>query len=355
LRVEGEKNGNNYSDNPITIQDVFFRTAAESPSAKMLSTVTSFMTINANDVILENLWLWRQDHWLTPVSQNPKENMTGWTDSKVQYGLIINGNRVHANALFIEHTRDIQLVWNGNDGTLHFYQSELPYNVTKLADWICSLPDGTQLKKKGCPSIYIGKNVTKFDGQGISIYSYLLQDQAKIDKPPILVPSVIMIPGLRRVGGENGINLKHVLVRFLGDTRPAKVKQYAPAANHITHIVYDYGNKVYYPAELPVPNTIEPVKDSTLGYSLENLAIAVTYHASAIQLSWNYFDGLPDKTVYAIVVKDDKNADVVCQPLKKNSCEISYPHYGINYTATLTATNKIDDTKKTRSVAFTSN
>ena len=73
-------------------------------------------------------------------------------------------------------------VWNGKNGTLRFYQSEMPYilpsgdggttlknSVAKVA---CSTPGGSVTSYQVCPSLYIGENATGFLGYGLGVYSY---------------------------------------------------------------------------------------------------------------------------------------------------------------------------------------
>ena len=164
--------------------------------------------------------------------------------------------------LFVEHFQNYQTVWLGNDGSLYFYQSELPYNVPSLTAWHCSLPDGLKnspnaVTQTGCAALYLGKNVINFVGRGIGIYSYLLH-------PDIAVSSVIMIP--RKPGANgSGIDLRHMVVRFLGSTVPGD-PNYTPPNSHMQHIVYDYGYGISYPtAKIPTPTKY------ILGYALDGV------------------------------------------------------------------------------------
>ena len=67
--------------------------------------------------------MWRADHdvgGLVYSSHNP-----------VATGIEVNGNFVRAYGLFVEHTLGDMVVWNGEDGEVYFFQSELPYDATQ--------------------------------------------------------------------------------------------------------------------------------------------------------------------------------------------------------------------------------
>lgn len=72
------------------------------------SKATQTLVVNSNDVLLDDLWLWRADHG-TGV---------GWTTNTETNGLIVNGNHVTAYGLFVEHYQQYQVIWNGKGGSL---------------------------------------------------------------------------------------------------------------------------------------------------------------------------------------------------------------------------------------------
>jgi hypothetical protein len=47
----------------------------------------------------------------------------------VKTGLEVNGDNVTIHGLAAEHTTEDQVVWNGENGNVQFYQCELPYDV----------------------------------------------------------------------------------------------------------------------------------------------------------------------------------------------------------------------------------
>jgi hypothetical protein len=116
---------------------------------------TSCITVNSNDVLIDNSWLWRADHG-TGV---------GWTTNAANNGIVVNGANVTAYGLFVEHFEQYQTLWNGDGGRIYFYQSEIPYDVPSQAQW---MHDGVN----GYSSIEVTSGVTHFDGRGLGIYCY---------------------------------------------------------------------------------------------------------------------------------------------------------------------------------------
>jgi hypothetical protein len=73
----------------------------------------TMMEINADYTIIDHTWLWRADHdigGLVSDSKNP-----------VAHGLVVNADNVTGYGLFVEHTLDDLLVWNGNGGKAYFF------------------------------------------------------------------------------------------------------------------------------------------------------------------------------------------------------------------------------------------
>jgi hypothetical protein len=66
--------------------------------------------------------------------------------------------------LFVEHFQETQTIWNGKNGSIDFYQSELPYDPPSQDDW----SDGTQ---KGYSSLLISKDASGFNAKGLGIYA----------------------------------------------------------------------------------------------------------------------------------------------------------------------------------------
>ena len=82
--------------------------------------------VNSDDVILDDIWAWRADHG----------NGVGWTINTADTGVIVNGDDVTANGLFVEHYQKYEVIWNGERGTTIFFQNEMPYDPPDQAAWL---------------------------------------------------------------------------------------------------------------------------------------------------------------------------------------------------------------------------
>ena len=161
------------------------------------------VTLDSNDVIVDNAWLWRADHG-TGV---------GWTVNKAANGLIVNGANVSAYGLFVEHFQEFQTLWNGDGGRIYFYQSEIPYDVPSQAQW-------THDGENGYASIKVTGGVTHFDGRGLGIYCYF--------DDPVVLDNAIESPT------SAGVTFQHVVTQWFKNA----------AGSAINHIINGTGAAV---------------------------------------------------------------------------------------------------------------
>lgn len=210
----GEINQDDNSMNPIIMSDVYARIAqtqgtTHTHDAKEPSTDTAFV-INANNVIGDNLWIWRGDH-----DKGSTAKPVGWNDNPAKHGLVVYGNKVLMYGLAVEHFRDYQTMWYGNGGKIYFYQSEMPYEVQNINNWLCSYPkSGEGLvtnPSPGCDSLWVSPKVSDFYGVGLGVYTYF-RDQM------IQAPSAILAPN------QPGIILKNIIGRWLNGTLKSGLK-----------------------------------------------------------------------------------------------------------------------------------
>ena len=143
----------NHSADPICLYDICSRVGGATGG-----TTTNCVTINANDVIGDNAWLWRADHG----------NGVGWTQNASSSGLVVNGDRATIYGLFVEHHEKYQTLWNGNWGRVYFYQSELPYDAPTQSAWTES--PGVN----GYASYKVANSVTSHQAYGLGIYGVFL-------------------------------------------------------------------------------------------------------------------------------------------------------------------------------------
>lgn len=159
--------------------------------------------IDSNDVLIDNAWLWRADHG----------NGVGWDVNKAKNGLIVNGDRVTAYGLFVEHFEEYQTLWNGQDGRVYFYQSEIPYDVPSQDRWMNN-------GKKGYASLKLADSVTRFDGRGLGIYCFF--------DHPVQLETAIESPT------APGVSFSHIVTQWFKNAE----------GSGINHIINDQGGAV---------------------------------------------------------------------------------------------------------------
>ncbi|MGE5434856.1 MAG: adenylyl cyclase [Candidatus Doudnabacteria bacterium] len=150
----GHARSDNESSDPSTLSDVFFRIGGATPGS-----ATTSLVVNSNNVILDDIWAWRADHG----------NGVGWTSNTADTGVIVNGDNVTAYGLFVEHYQKYETIWNGNGGTVVFFQNEMPYDPPNQAAWMEA--PGVD----GWAAFKVGDAVTRFHGYGMGSYSFFNQ------------------------------------------------------------------------------------------------------------------------------------------------------------------------------------
>jgi hypothetical protein len=150
----GHARSDNESSDPSTLSDVFFRIGGAEPGS-----ATTSLVVNSNNVILDDIWAWRADHG----------NGVGWTSNTADTGVIVNGDNVTAYGLFVEHYQKYETIWNGNGGTVVFFQNEMPYDPPNQAAWMEA--PGVD----GWAAFKVGDAVTSFHGYGMGSYSFFNQ------------------------------------------------------------------------------------------------------------------------------------------------------------------------------------
>ncbi|CAK9057908.1 unnamed protein product [Durusdinium trenchii] len=102
-----------------------------------LKRADTLVEFNADDLIVDNVWVWHADH--DDCSDFTMAKGADMMDYKFQsdqcqstHGIVVNGNNLVAYGVFVEHIVDgHMLLWNGEAGQLYFFQAELPYHSEK--------------------------------------------------------------------------------------------------------------------------------------------------------------------------------------------------------------------------------
>jgi len=154
-----------HAANPAFLYDIFFRVGGPAEGS-----AGSCMVINSRDVCIDHIWLWRADHG----------NGVGWDKNRAANGIIVNGDNVTIYGLFNEHFQEYQTLWNGNNGRVYFYQSEMPYDPPTVDAW---KHDGIY----GYASYKVSDNVKNHSAWGIGIYNVFYD-------APVIVDNAIETP-----------------------------------------------------------------------------------------------------------------------------------------------------------------
>jgi hypothetical protein len=124
------------SDNPGSMFDIFCRVGG-GHGARHAIAVDTMMKVHSGNIVGDNIWLWRADHsdlsegeeanysHISPIFHQNEEH-----ENRVQTGIIVSGDDVTFSGLAVEHANGHQTVWSGERGSVHFYQCELPYDVS---------------------------------------------------------------------------------------------------------------------------------------------------------------------------------------------------------------------------------
>ena len=187
------------ASDPTALQDVFFRIGGPHEGR-----ATTSLVVNSDDVVLDDIWAWRADHG----------SGVGWTQNTADTGLVVNGDDVHATGLFVEHYQKHEVVWNGERGSVIFFQNEMPYDVPSQAAWR-STPT-----TDGYAALKVAPGVTSFEGFGMGSYSFFNQGVDIFADHAFEVPTT------------PGVHLHDVLTLFLDATN---------GSGGIRHVVNDVG------------------------------------------------------------------------------------------------------------------
>jgi hypothetical protein len=191
-----------------TLNDVYVRVGGPHVGRADVS-----MRIDADDVLIDHTWVWRADHGVEGFTAGVAGDTDRWNTNTGRVGLIVDGDRLSATGLFVEHYQEFNTIWNGEDGHVVLYQNELPYDPPSQAEW--TRPDGTL----GWAGYKVADDVQRHELFGGGVYVYNRND------PAITTESGFEVPD------RAGVRLHHVLTVNL-------------EAGSIEHVVNDTGARV---------------------------------------------------------------------------------------------------------------
>lgn len=191
--------------NPVLLADIFTRVGGSNLIHQGVETDV-MVRIHSGNVVGENLWLWRADHVRLREGEAPNMDELPYHQTRiwestdngqlvkigeclVKNAIVVNGDDVKIYGLFCEHTTEHQCIWNGERGTVFFFQCELPYDVN------------TDFADNGFVGYYVNPGVRTHKGCGIGVYSNFQVYDVRVD-------AGIKIPDSRSVKIENPFTVK---------------------------------------------------------------------------------------------------------------------------------------------------
>jgi len=141
------------SSNPGFLYDVFARVGGTNDPSQFQVQADVMVEINSGNVVYDNSWLWRADHGVSGSVYNG--------DNPNLHGLVVNGANVTTYALAVEHQLNDLVQWNGENGKVYYYQSELPYDVTEA-----------NYGQPGYVGFRVASSVQNHQNWGAGVYSY---------------------------------------------------------------------------------------------------------------------------------------------------------------------------------------
>jgi len=114
---------------------------------------------DGDSMVFDNAWLWHADHDdctenLDTDHPDPPKSDEAFSAT----GLQVNGDNVIGYGVAVEHTKADHVQWEGDNGQLFFFQSELPYS------------SNLDFGKEGSVGFRVGYSVQNFTGYGVGVY-----------------------------------------------------------------------------------------------------------------------------------------------------------------------------------------
>ena len=198
LRI-GKKDGpaaarKSSASNPTTLSDVYFRVGGP-----YVGKTDVALEVNSDDVLIDHTWVWRADHGIEGFDRTDGTfgDNERWRTNTGRNGVVVNGDRVTATGFFVEHFQEHNVIWNGEDGSVLFFQNELPYDPPTQADWTAD--DGTL----GWAAYKVADDVQRHTLWGGGVYSFNRNNPAIVTENGYEVPET------------PGVVLNHVMTKNL--------------------------------------------------------------------------------------------------------------------------------------------
>ncbi len=139
------------SADPSYLYDIYTRVGGAASPAAVPINIPAMVHINLENTICDNFWLWVADHGAgIPPSNTCGDWSAIWKNMHCPSCLIVDSDNVTFYGLATEHATGDDLVkWNGDNGVVYFFQSELPYHVPTGYNQVAFRGSGANLTLQG--------------------------------------------------------------------------------------------------------------------------------------------------------------------------------------------------------------
>ncbi len=199
----GEKTGTSHASNPTLLADLFFRVGG---TTNEVTNAKDALVINSNDVLTDHFWIWRADHG-TGVA---------WNGNPSDHGLIVNGDNVICYALFNEHFKQYDTLWNGENGKTYFYQNEKCYDPINQDAWMADYG-----KSNGYAAYKVANTVKKHYAVGLGVYNVFIYAGGTDSKLGDSSNVEIQLENAVEVPNTEGVLIENVVVQTFADNDKA--------------------------------------------------------------------------------------------------------------------------------------
>ena len=155
IEIGNTPNASGSPADPTTLSDV-----------STISNSTTDELINQNDVLLNQAEI---------QSNNNSGNgytTTNWpAESSGDYGVIVNGNDVTLEGIWLEHFKMTEATWHGDGGQVIFLENELPLTIPYSAAGVQPSFWMESSRFDGYPSLAVSPSVTSFTLTGMQSWS----------------------------------------------------------------------------------------------------------------------------------------------------------------------------------------
>lgn len=137
--------------------DIFSRVGAFPGRGCAVTRADVHVEVSGDNTILDNTWMWHADHDVcSPVGADGLQHKLS-DECYDEHGLQVDGQNVTVYGLKVEHQYGNLVQWNGEAGTVFFYQAELPYHVPTFGS-------------DGFTGYFVNPSVTSHYGVALGVY-----------------------------------------------------------------------------------------------------------------------------------------------------------------------------------------